>query len=186
MATSATEISETTSKHLPATWPLGDLATGGTYGLIAGQFQSWTTRPPRAAPGTPFRKRILPIIIKPFFLKTGYLKWAAYGFLMESAYTLIYPSCSLRNMLLERELRKREFDPVRQVYFFGSELTSSDNWALGGALGATAFAAILRLRGTQPLVSGWERYVGAASLGAFAGHKVRSRVRIHQGKAILE
>lgn len=185
MAPSATETRETTSEHVPSRWPMGDLVTGGLYGIIAGQFQFWITRPPRVARGTPFRERVFITITKPMFLKTGYLTWAAYGFLMESAFTLIYPSLSTRNLLLEGELERRAFDPVRQIYPFGSELTSCDNWALGGALGATAFAAILRLRGTEPLVSGWKRHVGAASLGAATGQQVRSKLREYQGKAVV-
>ena len=53
--------------------------------------------------------------------------------------------------------------------YFYSAPHNVDRAAFSGALVASAFAALLRLRCGKGAIAGWERYVGAASLGAFTG-----------------
>ena len=106
--------------------------------------------------------------------------------MIESAFTWIHPPWSLRNRLEKRRQEQRNIEPSQPVYFRGLETTDPNNWALGGALGAAAFAAILPLRGAKIFVGGWRRYVGAAVFGAHAGDDVNDSFRNCQNKKSLE
>lgn len=72
------------------------------------------------------------------------------------------------------------------MYLGALEITDVNDWALGGALGGFAFAAILRLRGTKHVVGGWRRYVGAAAYGALAGGTVHDILENYRGRKNLE
>lgn len=196
MATTTTKASARIPRQFPSEWPMSDLVMGPFYGLLAGSIHltfldhsrimsdvslsRWSSISFRRV-----RRTVQLVLIKLLVRNPVFLHFAAYGFVIESAFTLIHPPWSMRNQMLKRRQEQRNGAESPPLDSESLQITDPNNWALGGTLGGVAFAAVLPLRGGKVVVRGWRRFAGAAAFGAFAGNDLHDRFRNHQEKAFV-
>ena len=84
--------------------------------------------------------------------KKTFVAFAGYGFPAVSVLPFIFP--------------KLYMDPEPGEFFSWGN-SKVDKLAFGGAVAISAFVIILGLKRGKGVLRGWERYVGAASLGLF-------------------